>query len=185
MFRKLSKSELAELGYSPKSERYKDTTTGEIVSKRQYQKQQRGSTYTQFRKEIAAGTRQYKRAPVKGATSVARVTKTKYRGTTRSYENMTLKNAKAVIKRYKGTNKVVSVSINVGEEQAGSGKKYHTNNLGVSTRYLMNDYTPGLALRDIDDDALSYVKELNEETTEEELNQDYTFNVLVRERKKQ
>jgi len=71
MARKLSKQELLDRGYSPTSERYL-TDTGEVISKRQYQKLQRGGlTYSKWRKAVAAGTVTPKR-PVKARAPKAK-----------------------------------------------------------------------------------------------------------------
>lgn len=57
-YRKLSPTELEAAGLSRKSERYQ-SPTGELISKRQFQKIQRGGqTYTEFKKSVAKGEKQ-------------------------------------------------------------------------------------------------------------------------------
>ena len=59
-YKKLSPTELVSLGFSRTSERYRDNETGTIISKRQYQKIQRGgATYTTFRRDVIVGKRQH------------------------------------------------------------------------------------------------------------------------------
>lgn len=61
--RKLRRDELTALGYAERSERYIDAVTGGVISKRQYQKLQRGGlTYRQFKRAVAAGERSSARA---------------------------------------------------------------------------------------------------------------------------
>ncbi len=62
-FHKLRRDELTALGYAERSERYIDATTGAIISKRQYQKLQRGGlTYRQFKRAVTSGERSSARA---------------------------------------------------------------------------------------------------------------------------
>lgn len=64
MFKKLSPSELEKLGLSKKSESYRDSVSGQIISKRQYLKRQRAEkgifeSNESYAKKFASGEFQY------------------------------------------------------------------------------------------------------------------------------
>lgn len=64
-YQKLSPTQLREAGLSPKSERYVDTRTGELISKRQYQKARGIGQYT-GREATPKGQRSKPVAPTPG-----------------------------------------------------------------------------------------------------------------------
>lgn len=111
-YRKLSKRELVERGLSEKSERY-ISTDGTIISKRQYQKIQRGGlTYTAFRKQKSAPR-------TKGPTT--RASRVKLHGGVykSTYTNLTIKQANTILARnaHKRAQVIIGVPANVVEAQ--------------------------------------------------------------------
>src|SRR5574337_816328 len=92
MYRKLTPSELNARGLSPKSERYIDTSTDKIISKRQYQKEQRGGlTYSKYRKGVASGEIKSRAKPraYQGKLRKTKNKKTRYY----EYDNLKLEQA--------------------------------------------------------------------------------------------